>query len=61
MVFIASAFGVMLFFIEVPERNQRLVDMFCDVYLLAGALMVLQFFFGNSVRNLKSNIVSKSN
>lgn len=59
IVLVASAFGVMLFFIDVPKENQRLVDMFCDVYLFAGALMVLNFFFGSSVRSL-SNKVNKS-
>lgn len=44
----ATSFGVMLFFIHVPEENKRLVEMFADIYLFGGALMVLQFFFGSS-------------
>ena len=44
----ATAFGVMLFFIVVPEENKRLVEMFSDVYLFAGALSVIYFFFGSS-------------
>jgi len=44
----ATAFGVMLFYIVVPEENKRLVEMFSDVYLFAGALSVIYFFFGSS-------------
>jgi hypothetical protein len=44
----ATAFGIMLFFIDVPEANKRLVEMFADIYLFAGAVMVIQFFFGSS-------------
>ncbi len=32
----ATAFGMMLFFVNVPEENKRLVEMFADVYLFAG-------------------------
>lgn len=48
VVIVASAFGVMLFFVDFPEGNRRLIEMFADIYLFAGALMVLQFFFGSS-------------
>ncbi len=44
----ATAFGVMLFFLPVPEENKRMVEMFADVYLFAGALSVIYFFFGSS-------------
>lgn len=44
----ATAFGTMLFFVDVPEDNRRLVEMFADIYLFAGAIMVMQFFFGSS-------------
>ena len=44
----AFTFGIMLFFIEVPEKNKRLVDMFADVFLFAAGITVIQFFFGNS-------------
>jgi len=44
----ATAFGVMLFWVKVPEENRRLVEMFADVYLFAGALSVIYFFFGSS-------------
>lgn len=45
----ATLFGVMFFFIDVPEKNMRLVEMFADIYLFAGAIMVIQFFFGSSL------------
>ena len=51
----ATAFGIMLFFVKVPEENQRLVDMYADVYLLAGAITILNFFFGNSHRRSKAS------
>jgi hypothetical protein len=44
----STAFGMMLFFVDFPESNRRLVEMFADIYLFAGAVMVLQFFFGSS-------------
>jgi len=44
----AVMFGVMLFFVEVPAENKRLVEMFADIFLFAGALAVIQFFFGSS-------------
>lgn len=44
----ATIFGVLLFFIDVPEANKRLVEMFADIYLFAGAIMIIQFFFGSS-------------
>jgi hypothetical protein len=45
----ATIFGVMFFFVDVPERNMRLVEMFADIYLFAGAIMVIQFYFGSSM------------
>ena len=44
----AVLFGVMLFFVDVPEQNKRLVEMFADVFLFGGAITVIQFFFGSS-------------
>lgn len=44
----ATLFGVGLYFIKVPEENKRLVEMFADIYLFGGAIMVLNFFFGSS-------------
>jgi Na+/melibiose symporter-like transporter len=55
----ATAFGVMMYFVEIPKQNQRLVEMFADIYLFAGAVMVLQFFFGSSQSSKnKDNIIS---
>jgi hypothetical protein len=47
----ATAFGVMLFYVQVPEENRRMVEMFADVYLFAGALTVINFFFGSAFRS----------
>lgn len=44
----ATGFGFMFFFVEFPESNRRIIEMFVDIYLFAGAIMVLQFFFGSS-------------
>ncbi len=48
MIISATTFGILLFFIDVPESNKRMIEMFCDIYLFAGAVTVLQFFFGSS-------------
>lgn len=50
MLFMSSTFGVMLFYVDVPETNRRLVEMFADIFLFSGAVMVLQFFFGGSYK-----------
>lgn len=44
----ATAAGFGLYWIKVPEENKRMVEMFFDVYLFAGALSVIYFFFGSS-------------
>jgi hypothetical protein len=44
----ATGFGFALMFWEIPDGNKRLVELFADMYLLAGALIVLSFFFGSS-------------
>ena len=51
IVISATAFGVMIFYVEVPESNKRMVEMFADVYLFAGALTVINFFFGSAFRS----------
>jgi hypothetical protein len=56
----ATAFGFMLFWADFPEPNRRLVEMFADIYLFAGAIMVLQFFFGSSKSSHdKTDILNK--
>lgn len=57
IVLSAVAFGVMLFFVEVPDKNRRMVEMFTDIFLFAGAMMVLQFFFGSSVGSRRNTEV----
>lgn len=44
----ATGFGLGLLYVTVPEGNKRLVEMFADIYLFAGALSVIYFFFGSS-------------
>lgn len=44
----AIFFGIALCYVSIPEGNKRLVEMFADVFLFAGAMMVLSFFFGSS-------------
>jgi hypothetical protein len=51
----STGFGIALTFVEIPEGNRRLIEMFADIYLFAGAIMVLQFFFGNSHKKDKTN------
>lgn len=48
IIMAAIGFGVALLFYEVPEENRRLFEMFCDIFLFAGAITVIQFFFGSS-------------
>lgn len=48
IVLSATTIGIMLFFVDVPTENKRLIEMFADIYLFGGAIMVLQFFFGSS-------------
>lgn len=55
----AIAFGIMLFYVDVPEGNKRLVEMFSDIFLFAGAVMVLQFFFGSSNGSREKTLLMK--
>lgn len=57
----ATSFGIGLFFWSVPEGNKRLVEMFADIYLFAGAILVLQFFFGSSKSSMDKNDFIKHN
>lgn len=48
IILAAVAFGLFLCFVEIPQANRRLVEMFADIFLFAGAITVIQFFFGSS-------------
>lgn len=48
VVIAATLFGVMLYFVDIPEGNKRMVEMFADVFIFAGAITVINFFFGSS-------------
>jgi hypothetical protein len=58
IVLSSTAFGAMLFFVTVPEENKRLVEMFSDVYLFGGAMLVLSYFFGatNKVQRIQAKV-----
>lgn len=56
----ATIMGLMLFFYEFPEGNKRMIEMFMDIYLFAGALLVLNFFFGSSKGSLDKTQMMKS-
>ena len=49
----AVGFGIALFFVAIPEGNRRMIEMFADLFLFAGAMMVLNFFFGSSAGSKK--------
>jgi hypothetical protein len=55
IILAATFFGVMLFFIEFPEENRRMVEMFSDIYLFGGAIMVLNFHLGSSKGSADKN------
>jgi hypothetical protein len=57
IVVAAMGFGAGLFFIEVPEENRRLVEMFADVFVFSGALSVIYFFFGSSRSSAEKQVV----
>ena len=61
IVLSATGFGFCLFFVNVPEENRRLVEMFSDVYLFAGALSVLNFFYGSSQGSKDKSTIIESN
>lgn len=44
----ALAVLVMLFFVEIPEENKRIVDMVTGIFIGTGFIQVLNFFFGSS-------------
>ncbi len=57
MILAAVTFGILFFFVPVPAGNKRMVEMFADVFLFAGALTVLNFFFSSSIGSRKSGDV----
>jgi nitroreductase len=48
MMIAATSFGLMLCFVTIPEKNQRLVEMFADFFFISGVGSVIGFFFGSS-------------
>jgi hypothetical protein len=48
IVLAAIAFGVGLMYVEIPEPNRRMVEMFADIFLFSGAITVINFWYGSS-------------
>lgn len=48
LILSALGFGAALMKVDIPEENRRTVEMFFDMFLFAGALTVVNFFFGSS-------------
>lgn len=56
----AFGFAVALFFVTIPEKNTRLVEMFADLFLFAGGASVFNFFLGSSAGSKqKTNIMEQ--
>ena len=56
----AILFGTSLMFIEeIPEGNKRLIEMFADIFLFSGGLVVIQFFFGSSKGSRDKDTLNK--
>lgn len=53
---------VMLFFVEIPEENKRIVDMVTGIFIGTGFIQVLNFFFGSSKGSKdKHEVLHKNN
>ena len=61
LILSATAFGLLLAFIEIPAINEDLFTMFAHVYLFAGAITVVNFFFGSSKSSHDKNEILKKN
>jgi hypothetical protein len=48
VILCAVGFGAALLFIDVPPENKRLIEMFADIFLFAGAIQVLNYVFGST-------------
>lgn len=56
----AIGFGASLLWIEFPESNRRMIEMFADIFLFSGAMIVIQFFFGSSRGSDEKNALFRS-
>lgn len=55
-VFSFSALVVLLlFFVEIPEGNQRIVDMVLGVIVGSGLVSIINYFFGSSEPQVLNN------
>ncbi len=58
----ATAFGVMLCFVQIPDDNKRLVEMFADFFFISSVGSVIGFFFGSSKSSHdKNSIIERIN
>tara|TARA_B110000211_G_C13562316_1_gene328335 strand:+ start:267 stop:482 length:216 start_codon:yes stop_codon:yes gene_type:complete len=56
-VFIFSAIVVLLlFFVEVPEGNQRVLDMVLGVIIGSGLVSIINYYFGASDAKVDINV-----
>lgn len=60
IILAAIGFGVAMIFVDIPEANKRLVEMFADIFLFAGAMSVINYFFGSSAGSKrKTDLIGK--
>lgn len=59
LILSATVFGIILAFVEIPTINENLFEMFAHVYLFAGAVTVVNFFFGSSKSSHDKNELLK--
>lgn len=62
-IFTFSALVItLLFFVEIPSDNQRIIDMAIGILLGTGLVGIIQFFYGSSKSSEdKTNIIDKMN
>lgn len=56
IILAAIIFGVSLMFTIVPQENKRIIEMFADIFLFSGALTIINFFFGASIKENKQKL-----
>lgn len=44
----AIGFGLGLMYLEIPDTNRRMVEMFADIFLFSGAITIISYWFGSS-------------
>lgn len=57
----AMAFGATLLWVEIPDENRRMIEMFADIFIFTGAITVVNFFFGSSRGSDDKNAMIRKN